>query len=352
MPEQSYYQSVVHLANFIKKTWDPKMKWMWGEALLGYALSLLDEHQKTEDYTEFLKAYCDYYVKNQPRVDQSDTSAPGLITYQMYKKTKNEDYKKLTDRVLNYIKNEPRLIEDSVNHLGNSPEGKFYPKSIWVDSLMMFSVFPSHYAKDHQDQEMMNIAARQPRIMSKYMQDKDSHLWYHCYWVKQKTHYPRRKIFWGRGNGWVVASLPMILDNIGDHEEKDNIIQIFQNTCQALMPYQRSDGTFETVINKVGKTYRELSFTALVAAGFMHGYRLNLLDETYKEAGIKAFKACVDALIIDEDTIYMPEISGPTIPLPIFPYLGYKLIPRGKNWSYGIAALIFAAIQYDSLQSS
>ena len=26
------------LADFVVSTWDPKMKWMWGEALLGYAL--------------------------------------------------------------------------------------------------------------------------------------------------------------------------------------------------------------------------------------------------------------------------------------------------------------------------
>jgi unsaturated rhamnogalacturonyl hydrolase len=42
----------------------------------------------------------------------------------------------------------------------------------------------------------------------------------------------------------------------------------------------------------------------------------------------------------------MPEISGPTIPLPIFPKLGYKAVPLGKNWSYGVAAMIFAAIEY------
>ena len=42
----------------------------------------------------------------------------------------------------------------------------------------------------------------------------------------------------------------------------------------------------------------------------------------------------------------MPEISGPTIPLPILPRLGYKAVPRGKNWSYGVAAVIFAALEY------
>ena len=50
--------------------------------------------------------------------------------------------------------------------------------------------------------------------------------------------------------------------------------------------------------------------------------------------------------------IYMPEISGPTIPVPLIPKLGYKLVPRGKNWSYGVASLIFAAIEYKKLLES
>jgi len=350
MPEKTAFAKVKELADYVIRTWDPKMKWMWGEALLGYALSLLDEHLGTDQYTKFLTDYCDYYVDHPPRVDQSDTSAPALITYQMQKKTGNVAYKQLTDRVLFYIANEPRLIEDSVNHLGNSKEGKLYPKSIWVDSLMMFSVFPSRYSRENQDDKMMDIAARQPRILAKYMQDPVDGLWYHSYWVKQKTHYPRRKLYWGRGNGWVVAALPMILDQIGNHEEKQNIEKIFVDTCKGLLPYQRSDGAFETVFNKIGKTYRELSFTALVAAGFLHGYRLKLLDDSFLEAGTKAFQTVVDSLQYENEDIYMPEISGPTIPLPIFPYLGYKLVPRGRNWSYGIAALIFAAIEFDRIE--
>jgi len=210
-------------------------------------------------------------------------------------------------------------------------------------------VFPSLYAKEQHDEEMMTIAARQPRVMAKYMMDPDDHLWYHSYWVKQKTHFPRRKIYWGRGNGWVIAALPMILENIGNHEERSTIIDIFKKTSVALRPYQRPDGTFETVINKPGKTYRELSFTALVASGWMQGYRLGILDSSFKEAGIRAFRAVVDALQIEGEDIFMPEISGPTIPMPLIPYWGYKWVPRGKNWAYGIAALMFAAMEYQRI---
>ena len=343
----------IELAADIRATWNPAMKWMWGEALLGYALSRLDELAGTEDSTPFLRAYCDHYVAHPPRVDQSDTCAPALITYQMQKKTGNPDYAALTCRVVHYIKTEPRLIEDSVNHLGNSLEGRLYPQSIWVDSLMMFSVFPSLYAKEQGDPAMMDIAARQPRVMATYMMDKESGLWYHSYWVKHKTHYPRSKVFWGRGNGWVIAALPMILENIGPHAERPAITKILQATSAGLLPYQRADGAFETVINRPGKTYRELSFTALVAAGWFHGIRLGVLDGgRYLEPARRAYQAVMDALVREDGHLFMPEISGPTIPMPLFPYLGYKLVPLGRNWSYGLAALIFAAIESEKLKAA
>ena len=40
---EEYYIKVIKLADYIVATTDPKMKWMWGEALLGYALDELDK---------------------------------------------------------------------------------------------------------------------------------------------------------------------------------------------------------------------------------------------------------------------------------------------------------------------
>ncbi len=141
----------------------------------------------------------------------------------------------------------------------------------------------------------------------------------------------------------------MILEAIGDHEEKENILAILKKTSEALLPYQRPDGSFETVINKVGKTYRELSFTALVAFGWMKAVRLGYLDKTYLEPALKAYQCVVDALEFKDGKVFMPEISGPTIPMPVFPYLGYKLLPKKKNWSYGIAPLLYAAIEFNQI---
>ena len=342
--DKAYYDKVSSLADFVTASWDPKMKWMWGEALLGYALDELDHANKSEKYTDFLTRYCDYWVKADPAVDQSDTAAPGLITYAMYKRTGNEDYARLTAKVLDYIRNEPRLYRDCLNHLGSSPKAKIYPKSVWIDSVMMFSVFTSLYAKGNGDGELLEFAARQPRQYAEMMLDEETDLWSHSYWVKAHKRFPK-KVFWGRGNGWVIAAFPMILDNIGlDHPEAQEIIALYKKTSEALLGRMNEDGTFNTLLTH--RSYRELSATALISAGWLHGVRCGYLDEKFLAPAIRAFMAVVDAMEVSDDCVYMTEISGPTIPLPVFPRLGYKLVPLGKNWSYGIAALIFAAIEY------
>ena len=344
---QEYLDKVRRLADFIVKTTDPKMKWMWGEALLGYALDELDKAMGTEDYTDFLMKYCEIWHRESPAVDQSDTAAPGLITYAMYKRTGDEGCRELTDRVLDYIRNEPRLYRDCLNHLGNSKKGKIYPKSVWIDSVMMFSVFTSLYAKETGDGELLAFAARQPKQYAEMMHDSESGLWSHSYWVKSGRRYPK-DVFWGRGNGWVICGFPMILDNIGlDNPEAPEIIELFKRTSEALLPLMNEDGSFNTLLGK--RSYRELSATALIAAGWLHGIRQGYLDEKFLEPAVRAFSACVEAMEESEEGVYMTEISGPTIPLPLLPKLGYKIIPTGKNWSYGVAALIFAAIEYKKL---
>ena len=173
---EEYFKKVKKLADFITSTTEPKMKWMWGEALLGYALDELDKENGSEDYTGFLCDFCDYWSKADPKVDQSDTAEPGLITYAMYKRTQNPEYKRLTDKVLEYIRFEPRLYLDCLNHLGCSKKGRLYPKSVWIDSVMMFSVFTSLYARESNDSELLEFAARQPKQYASMMFNNDKHL--------------------------------------------------------------------------------------------------------------------------------------------------------------------------------
>jgi len=328
------------------------MKWTWGEGLFGYALSLLDEAMGKQDYLPFLNEYGAYWAKQNPEVNSSDTSAPCLVTYYLYKKTGQKEFADLTAKGIDYLENSPRVIADIPNHMGTSFNAHFFPASIWVDSLMMFSVFPSLYGKENHEERLLHYAAKLPLIFAQYLQDQESGLFYHEYIAKKNKPYPRHHLFWGRGNGWVIAALPMVYANLPEaYPEKEGISSIYLKTFRAMMAHQNSDGSFNTLLCR--KSYRELSATALFAAGAYQGLNEGILPQggAEEEAAQKAAEAVFKSLRKNKKGHWeFPEISGPTCPLPPFPGLNYKLIPRKANWSYGLAALIFLAVQKDAYE--
>lgn len=345
------FNRVIELADASIRRLPPRgLKWMWGEALYTYALHRLDEVLGEDRYLGYICDWLDHHIEKGYRVDQSDTMAPGLTAFAAWRRTGEQRYRTVVDRVVDYLRNAERVLDHMPNHLGSSLEGRFYPKSVWVDSVMMYGVFSGWYGREAQDEDIYNFARRQPALFARYLQDPDDKLFYHCYWVKAGHTYPQRKVFWGRGNGWVIAGLPLTIDHFREgSDERREAIDILRETSAALLPYQRDDGYFETVFNRPGKTYIESSATALIASGWMHGVADGYLDDSYLEPALRAYRAVVGSLELRDGLLSMPDISAPTIAIQMIPYLGYKFTPRGNDWTYGLAALFFAALNYRKL---
>jgi len=349
-----YFDKVLAVADTYVSERDPKkLNWSWGEALLMYSLSLLDDELGEERYRHFYQGYADAHYEKGIVVDQADTCAPVLVTHELYKKTGDEKYLSMTQQGIQYLKHEPRLVEDLINHNGHSHDSRDYPRSVWVDSIMMSGVFSALAANDFDDQELLDFAKTQPRQFAKYLQDPESKLFHHSYWKILNRPYPRN-LFWGRGNGWVIAALSMFLDHVDDDDTK----RILNEVSQALLPLQREDHYFDTVVNKPGDNYRESSATALIAAGWLNGVDKGYLDSSFAEPAVNAFEAVVDNLRFDNTKAYMTEISLWTIPMFLMPYRlkfgpypGYKYIKKGENISYGVASLILAGINYQKHQN-
>ena len=343
-------KKVVDLCDYLVKAWTPEsLRWGWGEGLFCYALTELDEYLGEDRYLSFVKRYADHYAEHTPVVDCSDTAAPALATYYLFKKTGEQKYKALTDLALEYIRTVPKIVKDEIpNHFGFSKDAADYPQSVWVDSLMMFSVFTARYGREQGDAALSEYASRLPETFAECLMDPEDGLFYHSYRAEEKRHYPYKKIFWGRGNGWVTTSLPMIMEQLGASDPHyDAIAAIFKRNLDACLRYQRADGAFATVINKPKRTYREFSATLLIACGVYSGIRLGILDESYRAAADKAFDLVNGSILYENGGVFLPEISRPTVPMNRIPYLWYKFLPRGKNWNYGVASLIFAAIEKD-----
>jgi len=341
---------IVEVADTYVRDNDPaKGSWSWGEALLMYSLSLLDDAIGEARYFDYYKAYADHHFDKGVVVDQADTCAPVLVTNELYKKTGNHNYRVMTMKGIEYLKHEPRLVENLINHNGHSRDSKDYPKSIWVDSVMMSGVFSGIASIDYDDEALKAFALTQPRQYAKYLQDPESKLFHHSYWKILNRPYPRN-LFWGRGNGWVVAAYSMFLNYLEDADTK----RILGEVSQSLLTLQRDDHYFDTVLNKPGDNYRESSGTALIAAGWLNGVNHGYLDEAYFQPAKDALKAVLDHVESIGDGYYMTEISLWTIPMFIMPYRlrfgpypGYKYVKKGKNINYGVASLILAGIFFN-----
>ncbi|MGI6772733.1 MAG: glycoside hydrolase family 88 protein [Acutalibacteraceae bacterium] len=343
----SYINKVFELADASVKRYEPeKLNWSWGQALYLYALSLIDTEFGGERYTAYIKKYYDHHIKKGYRVNTSDTSAPALAAFYLAQKEGGEAYRAVVERVRRYFDEVPKVVEDMPNHLGNGPESLIYPKSIWVDSIMMYGVFTNWYAFVEGDEKLREFASRQPRMFSKYLFDEEENLFYHSYWTNFKTHYPRQKVFWGRGNGWVMAAIPLFIDYLPEGEEKEYTKELFKRLAESLLKYQQKNGYFKTVINRPDETYEESSATMLIASGWFYGWRSGLLGEEYYHAAKRAFHAVVEDFEYRNGLLSMPKISAPTSAIQGIPYLVYRITPRGNDWHYGLAASFFAALEY------
>lgn len=320
---------------------EPKMKWMWGEALFGYALLLMDEYLGETKYKAFIEGYLDYYMANPPVVDQSDTFAPILISFTYGRIYQSNAYDSLTQLGLDYMDHATPVIDFLPNHLGNSLVGKFYPKSIWIDSIMMYGVFLSVYGHHTKNQKYQMMAYNTAIKFKEYL-EKDG-LWHHAYWTRFKRPYPK-EVFWGRGNGWVVMALPMMLEHL-EPVYHQSIKTMAIETVQAITPLQK-DHLFSTILNHKSKPESSANF--LIHGGILKTVRLGFLDEAYKVAALKGYETAMKTFIqIKAGKPYLTQVSNPTIPLPLFPRLGYLWVGSKDNWSYGLASLIFASMAYD-----
>lgn len=328
--------------------------WSWGPALFGCAVLDLARFTGSERHVPWARAWADHHIAHEPVIDQSDRTAPGLVTAGLFARTgpgscAGVRYRDMSETVADYVRHEPRLVGDTTNHLGPSMIGKLYPRSVWVDSLMMFGLFAARWARQSGDADLLAFAARQPQGYAELLQASTG-LWHHSWWARSGRPFPAD--FWGRGNGWVVTSLPMIMEELiaaGGHEaEVDAAADILDRTSAALLALQRPDGTWGTLLER--PSVSESSATSLIGAGWLHAIRLGVLDARYREPARRAV-AAVDARIqwrVGRDGLRqwsLPGISGPTIPLPLLPRTGYRLVPQGRDHSYGIAAQVFAALR-------
>lgn len=107
---------------------------------------------------------------------------------------------------------------------------------------------------------------------------------------------------WGRGNGFAALGLMEALTSLpAAHPLRARILAIYRRHMSGLMPMQAPDGMWRQVVDEPG-SYREESVTAMALTAMARGIRLGWLDQTFRPAVERAWRALA-AHVMDDGSI-------------------------------------------------
>jgi unsaturated rhamnogalacturonyl hydrolase len=313
--------------------------WDWTSGVLMFALTEL--YRVTQDTTvrDYYQEYMDARIAEGYRLFWSDSCPPALTALALLRESDDARYQKVVDDVLEYIRTAPRTEDGGISHYG-----AIYP-TIWVDSLFMFGMVLNRQGELANDNESLTLMSEQLGIFSDVLQAENGLLVHADAWSQPFD----TDIYWGRGNGWVTASLADYQRIQCQRGKSDpGAARMFRNQVDGVLAtqYQQS-GMWWTVMNRPGETYLETSATALFAYGMARAYRYGLLGEPELDAAKKAVDAVRGAVKYDDqDRPYVTGISGPT---EVSTFAGYASVPLKDDLNYGVGAVILALIETSGL---
>ena len=109
-------------------------------------------------------------------------------------------------------------------------------------------------------------------------------------------------VAWGRGNGFGVLGLAELLTVLpDDHPDRAEILDIHRRHMDGMRAQQAPDGMWRQIVDVHG-SYRETSVTAMTLTAMARGIRLGWLDDSYRPAVDRAWRALL-AHVADDGTL-------------------------------------------------
>ena len=207
----------------------------------------------------------------------------------------------------------------------------------WCDALFMAAPVHARLSDLTGDPKYLKAMHAEWARISDLLYDKEEHLYY-----RDAKHLPRktkngRKLFWSRGNGWVMGALARVLPYIPqDDPRRPFYIKQFKEMSAKLASIQRPDGTWSpSLLDYEQFPNSETSGTALNCFAMAWGINNGFLDDaTYRPVVEKAWAALLAARNVNGFLGYVQGIGAEPA----------RVTASQSTW-YGNGAFYMAAAQ-------
>ena len=172
----------------------------------------------------------------------------------------------------------------------------------WCDALFMAPASWMAISRITGVQRYRDFADSEFWATKEFLFDRDDHLFYRDSRFFDRRGPDRKKIFWGRGNGWVFAGLINILRELPrDYYSRKRYEALFIEMAEKLLRRQRPDGFWSaSLLSRPELSVAESSGTAFFTYGIASGINLGLLDRgRFAKVALRGWGALIGALNAD-----------------------------------------------------
>ncbi len=187
-------------------------------------------------------------------------------------------------------------IQDIVRALDLNVESPLVDRWHWIDAFYMAAPTLAKLAVIQEDSRYTEKLWDMYQDMGwrRGLFDEEAGLWYRdANWFYPAAQSKNgKKVFWSRGNGWVIAGIARVLSELPqDHPRRNEFVSMLQTMAAALAPLQGDDGFWRSsLLDPDDVPNPEASGTGFFAYAMAWGIRMGYLDsETYLPIVTKAW---------------------------------------------------------------
>lgn len=159
----------------------------------------------------------------------------------------------------------------------------------WCDSLFMSPPALARLFTATGDRRYLDYMTREWWITTDYLYDREERLYFRDSTFFSRREANGRKIFWSRGNGWVLAGIARVLEHLpADHPDRPRFNTLFREIAGKVLACQQPDGLWRaSLLDPQSYPMKETSGSGFFVYSFAWGVNHGLLDRTEFEPGIR-----------------------------------------------------------------
>jgi rhamnogalacturonyl hydrolase YesR len=280
--------------------------WTWGAMFAG----MLEWAQMSgsEKYYDYLRAEGEKTNWTPtPRPYHADDFTTSQMYLALYEKYGEPQMLEGTKKALDYI----------LAHRSKAPlipfNGKSQERWSWCDALFMAPPVWAQMAKITGEQKYLDFMNAEWKVTTKALFDEEENLYFRDASYFDKREKNGEKVFWSRGNGWVMGGIVRVLEQLPENSaSRDFYVKLLQKMSAKVITLQQPDGLWHSsLLDPVTFAKPESSGSGFYIYALAWGVNNGYLDrQTYLPAVIKGWNSLCCNILADGMVGYVQPIGA------------------------------------------